>query len=169
MMPPLTSFQAIKAAHALPAGSFAEAQVEGVSSMPLTSRDVVSCAAGEQSLPLADLISQASVIAISSSLPLPLFTTSVVMTPGTVTTPLFSSAKSLSLFDYPVGYFFVYRKEMPTTSADGESASARDTTVSDTGGSSSGFVDDGTHLTDDLYLPTICWDPYAQDNHYQPK
>ncbi|KAJ0848489.1 hypothetical protein HanPSC8_Chr13g0558081 [Helianthus annuus] len=32
-----------------------------------------------------------------------------------------------------------------------------------------GFVDDGTRLADDLYLPTICWDQYAQDKCYQPK
>ncbi|KAF5807551.1 hypothetical protein HanRHA438_Chr05g0244101 [Helianthus annuus] len=58
---------------------------------------------------------------------------------------------------------------MPTTSAAGESTSAKDTTVSDTGGSSNGFVDDGARLSDDLYLPTVCWDQYAQDKRYQPK
>ncbi|MFS7978533.1 hypothetical protein Hanom_Chr10g00916581 [Helianthus anomalus] len=34
VVPPLTSFQAIHAAHALPTGSIAEAHVEGLSSMP---------------------------------------------------------------------------------------------------------------------------------------
>ncbi|MFS7920496.1 hypothetical protein Hanom_Chr03g00225571 [Helianthus anomalus] len=136
MMPPLTAFQAIKVAHALPAGSFVEAQVKGVSSMPLSSGEIVSSAAGGQSLPLADLISRASAIVVNSSLPSPLFTAAV---------------------------------EMPTTSVAGESTSARDTTVSDAGGSSGGFVDDGARLADDLYLPTICWDSYAQDKRYQPK
>ncbi|MFS7945188.1 hypothetical protein Hanom_Chr06g00521221 [Helianthus anomalus] len=55
ILPPLTSFQAIKASHALPAGSFAEAQLEGVSSVPLTTRNVMSSAAGGPSL--SDLIS----------------------------------------------------------------------------------------------------------------
>ncbi|KAJ0663112.1 hypothetical protein HanLR1_Chr13g0477651 [Helianthus annuus] len=78
MMPPLTAFQAIKAAHALPAGSFAEAQVGGGSSMPLSSGEIVPPAAGGQSHPLADLISQASAVTVSSTLPSPLFTTAVV-------------------------------------------------------------------------------------------
>ncbi|KAM0045508.1 hypothetical protein Hdeb2414_s0009g00304671 [Helianthus debilis subsp. tardiflorus] len=50
-----------------------------------------------------------------------------------------------------------------------EATSARDTAASDAGGSSSGFLDDGSCLGDDLYLPTICWDPKAQDQRYQPK
>ncbi|MFS7984972.1 hypothetical protein Hanom_Chr11g00992911 [Helianthus anomalus] len=58
---------------------------------------------------------------------------------------------------------------MPTTSVAGESTSDRDTTISDTRGSCGGFVDDGARLANDLYLPTICWDPYAQDKRYQPK
>ncbi|MFS7904559.1 hypothetical protein Hanom_Chr01g00037521 [Helianthus anomalus] len=169
MMPPLTTFQATKAAHALHAGSFTEAQVEGGSSMPLSSSEIVPFATGGQSAPLVDLISQASVVAVSSSLPPPLFTTVVVVTPNSITTPLFSSSTPVSLFDSPIGIFSASGKEMPTTSVAGESTSARDTTVSDTGGSSGGFVDDGDHLANDLYLPTICWDLYAQDKHYQPK
>ncbi|KAJ0497085.1 hypothetical protein HanHA89_Chr13g0507491 [Helianthus annuus] len=88
MMPPLTAFQAIKAAHALPAGSFAEAQVGGGSSMPLSSGEIVPPAASGQSHPLADLISQASAVTVSSTLPSPLFTTAVVVTPSSVTTSL---------------------------------------------------------------------------------
>ncbi|KAJ0699443.1 hypothetical protein HanRHA438_Chr10g0440291 [Helianthus annuus] len=153
IMPHLTSFQAIKAAHALPAGSFAEAQVKGVSSMPLISGDVVSSAAGGPSL--SDLISQASVVAVSSSMLPPVFTTAVVVTHSPISTPLFSSAAPVSLFDYSVGVFSVSGKEVPTTSVAGDSTSARDTTVSDSGRSSSGFVDDGVRLGDDLYLPTI--------------
>ncbi|KAJ0902759.1 hypothetical protein HanPSC8_Chr08g0340911 [Helianthus annuus] len=96
MMPPLTPFQPTKTAQTLHAGSFAEAQVESGSSMPLTTGEIVPSAAGGQSVPLADLISQASVASVSSSLPLPLFTTSVVMTPSSVTTPLFSSSTPVS-------------------------------------------------------------------------
>ncbi|MFS7916040.1 hypothetical protein Hanom_Chr02g00172421 [Helianthus anomalus] len=44
---------------------------------------------------------------------------------------------------------------MPTTSAGGESTSAKDTTISDTGGSSGNFTEYGARLFDDLYLPTV--------------
>ncbi|MFS7985600.1 hypothetical protein Hanom_Chr11g01000331 [Helianthus anomalus] len=36
-------------------------------------------------------------------------------------------------------------------------------------GSSSGFVDDGARLGNDLNLPTICWDPKDEDQCHQPK
>ncbi|MFS7954361.1 hypothetical protein Hanom_Chr07g00629391 [Helianthus anomalus] len=163
-MPHLTSFQAIKAATPYPI-----THVAGGSSMPLSSGEIVSSAAGGQSLPLAHLISRASVVAISSLLPSPLFTTVVVVTPSFVTTPLVSSSTPVSLFDSQVGVFSASEKEMPTTSVAGESTSARDTTVSDAGGFSDGFVDGGARLASDLHLPTICWDPYAQDKLYQPK
>ncbi|MFS7978532.1 hypothetical protein Hanom_Chr10g00916571 [Helianthus anomalus] len=58
---------------------------------------------------------------------------------------------------------------MPTASAACDSTSAIDTAVIDARGSSSGVVDDGARLGDDLYLPTICWDLNAQDQRYQPK
>ncbi|KAF5804791.1 hypothetical protein HanRHA438_Chr05g0211161 [Helianthus annuus] len=156
MMPPLTTFQGTKAAQALMLVSLVEAQVESGSSMPLTSGEIVPSAAGGQSIPLEDLISQVSVVSVRSSLPPPLFTTAVVMTPGSVTTPLFSSSTPVSMFDSSVGDFFVSGKEMPTTSAAGESTSAKDTTVSDTGGSSGAFAKNGARLSDDLYLPTVC-------------
>ncbi|KAM0017198.1 hypothetical protein Hdeb2414_s0027g00685341 [Helianthus debilis subsp. tardiflorus] len=35
--------------------------------------------------------------------------------------------------------------------------------------SSSGIADDGAHLIDDLFIPTVCWDPHAQDKRYQPQ
>ncbi|KAJ0796050.1 hypothetical protein HanPI659440_Chr04g0157681 [Helianthus annuus] len=165
----LSTFQATKAAQALHAGSCTEAQAGSGSSMPLTSRDIVSSAAGGQSVPLADLISQASVVPVSSSMPPPLFTTSVIMTPSPVTTPLFSSSTPVSIFDSLIGDFPVSGKEMPTTSAGGESTSAKDTIVSDTKGSSGTFVEDGARLFDDLYLTTVCCDPKAQDKRHQSK
>ncbi|KAJ0636146.1 hypothetical protein HanOQP8_Chr17g0658621 [Helianthus annuus] len=129
MMPPLSAFKqsrlltpCLLVSDFICQRSFAEVQVGGGSSMPLSSVEIVPSAAGGQIAPLADLISHASVVA-----------------------------------------------EMPTTSAAGESTSARDTTVSDTWGSSSGFVDDVARLTDDLYFLTVYWDPYAQDKRYQPK
>ncbi|MFS8021902.1 hypothetical protein Hanom_Chr16g01432951 [Helianthus anomalus] len=41
--------------------------------------------------------------------------------------------------------------------------------MGDAGGSSSEIADDGARLGDDLYLPTINWDPNVQDKHYQPR
>ncbi|KAJ0546690.1 hypothetical protein HanIR_Chr08g0363741 [Helianthus annuus] len=99
----------------------------------------------------------------------PVFTTDVVVTLSPVSTPLSSSATPVSLFDSPFGVFSASEKEVPTTSIAGESRSTRDATASDVGGSSSGFVDDGARLGDDLYQPTICWDPNVQDKRYQPK
>ncbi|MFS7944146.1 hypothetical protein Hanom_Chr06g00508641 [Helianthus anomalus] len=151
------------------ADSLVEAQVESGSSMPLTSREIVASTVGGQSVSLADLISQASVLPVGSSMPPSLFTTSVVMTPSPVTTPLFSSSAPASIFHSLIGDFPVSRKEMPTTSVGGESSSAKDTTVSDTRGSYGNFAEDGARLFDDLYLPTVCWDPHAQDKRYQPK
>ncbi|MFS7945194.1 hypothetical protein Hanom_Chr06g00521291 [Helianthus anomalus] len=118
---------------------------------------------------LSDLISQASASTVSSSMLPSVFTTIVVVTPSPVSTPLFSSATPMSLFESPIGVFSASEKEMPTASVACESTSARDTAVSDAWGSSSGFVDDGARLGDNLYLPTICWDPNAQDKRYQPK
>ncbi|KAF5810866.1 hypothetical protein HanRHA438_Chr04g0184331 [Helianthus annuus] len=112
--------------------------------MPLTSGNVMSSAAGGPSL--SDLISQASAVAVSSSMPPPVFTAVVS----------------------PIGVSAASEKKMPATSIAGETTSARDVTVSDTRGSSSGFLDDGAHLSDDLYLPTIYWDPNVQDKLYQP-
>ncbi|KAJ0467634.1 hypothetical protein HanIR_Chr14g0687481 [Helianthus annuus] len=119
IMPPLSTFQATKAAQALHVGSLAEAQVESGSSMPLTSGEIVPSAAGGQSVTLADLISQASAFTTGSSMPPPLFTTSIVMTPSSVTTPLFSSSTPVSIFDSPISDFLVSGKDMPVTSAGG--------------------------------------------------
>ncbi|KAJ0715450.1 hypothetical protein HanPI659440_Chr13g0501281 [Helianthus annuus] len=138
-------------------------QVEGVSSAPLTSVDVMFSATSGPSL--SELISQASAAAVSSSMPL----TAVTVTTSPVSTPLSSNVIPTSLFDSPIGVFLVSEKEMPAASAAHEATSARDTAVSDAGGSSSGIVNDGAHLGDDLYLPTINWDPNVQDKRYQPK
>ncbi|KAJ0520241.1 hypothetical protein HanIR_Chr10g0457211 [Helianthus annuus] len=132
--PSLSTFQATKAAQALHADYLAESQGGSGSFMPLTSGEIFSSATGGQSVSLADLISQASVIPVSSLMPPPLFTTSVVMTPNPVTTPLLSSSTPVSIFDSPNGDFHASGKDKPVTSAGGESTSAKDTAVSDTGG-----------------------------------
>ncbi|MFS7947583.1 hypothetical protein Hanom_Chr06g00549971 [Helianthus anomalus] len=84
-------------------------------------------------------------------MPPPMPTTVVAVTTSSVSTPLPSS------------------KETPTIFAAHEETSIKDATVSDAGGSSSGIADDGARLGDDMYLPTINWDPNMQDKCYQPK
>ncbi|KAJ0439136.1 hypothetical protein HanHA300_Chr16g0621911 [Helianthus annuus] len=140
-------------------------QVEGVSSAPLSFVDL-SATSGPS---LSELITQASAAAVSLSMPPPMPTTAVAVITSPVSTPLPSSVTPTSLFDSPFSVFSATGKEMPTVSSVHEATSVRDTAVSDAGGSSSGIVDDGARLGDDLYLPTINWDPNVQDKHYQPK
>ncbi|MFS7918733.1 hypothetical protein Hanom_Chr03g00204571 [Helianthus anomalus] len=63
--------------------------------MPLTSVDVVPSTASEPSL--SELISQASVVAVSSSMPPPVFTTDVAVTTSPVSTPQSSSVIPICL------------------------------------------------------------------------
>ncbi|KAJ0606102.1 hypothetical protein HanHA300_Chr02g0070341 [Helianthus annuus] len=102
-------------------------------------------------------------------MPPPMPTTAVTVTTSPVSTPLPSSVTPSSLFDSPFSIFSVTEKEMPTVSATHEATSAGGVTASDVGGSSSGIADDGTCLGDNLYIPTIKWDPNMQDKRYQPR
>ncbi|MFS7955004.1 hypothetical protein Hanom_Chr07g00637341 [Helianthus anomalus] len=70
-------------------------------------------------------------------------TTAVAVTTSPISTLLPSSVTPTSMFDSPFSVFSATRKEMPIVSAAHEATSARDTAVSDAGGSSSGIVDDG--------------------------
>ncbi|MFS7948938.1 hypothetical protein Hanom_Chr06g00565711 [Helianthus anomalus] len=168
IIPALTAFEAIQTAYAMPTGSAAGVQVEGVPSAPLTSVEVIPSAASEPSL--SDLISQESVVvAVSCPMSQPMPTIVVVVTTSPVSTPLPSSVTPTSLFYSPFSVFSTTGKEMPTVFASHEATGTRDTVVSDVGGSSSGIADDGSWLGDDLYLPTINWDPSVQDKRYQPK
>ncbi|MFS7986748.1 hypothetical protein Hanom_Chr11g01013941 [Helianthus anomalus] len=119
------------------------------------------------------LISQASVLPVTSLTPPPLFTTSMVVATSAVSMPLVSnpapaSTVSVAMFDSPMVDPPTFVGEIPATSARGESTSAKDTTSSDTGGSSGNSIDDGGSLFDDLYLPSVYCDPHAQDKRYQP-
>ncbi|MFS8017639.1 hypothetical protein Hanom_Chr15g01382781 [Helianthus anomalus] len=91
----------------------------------------------------------------------------VTMTTSPASTPLPSSVTPSSLFDSPLSVFSATEKEMRTVPAAHEATSTGVAAVSNVGGSSSGITDDGARLGDDLYLPTINWDPHMQDKHYQ--
>ncbi|MFS7915266.1 hypothetical protein Hanom_Chr02g00163251 [Helianthus anomalus] len=99
----------------------------------------------------------------------PMPTAVVAVTTSPVSTPLLSSVTPSSLFDSPFSIFSATEKEMPTVSVVHDATSAGGTATSDAGGSSSGIADDGARLGDELYLPTINWDPNVQDKRYQPK
>ncbi|MFS7939772.1 hypothetical protein Hanom_Chr05g00455881 [Helianthus anomalus] len=154
----LTAFEAIQAANVMPI-------VECVSSTPL---EITPSPCGKPNLSV--LISQASVAAaVSCPMPPPLPTTAVAVTTSPVSTPLPSSVTPSSLFDSLFSVFSATEKETPTVFAAHEATSARNAAMGDAGGSSSGIADDGARLGDDLFLPTINWDPNVQDKHYQPR
>ncbi|MFS8031720.1 hypothetical protein Hanom_Chr17g01549231 [Helianthus anomalus] len=71
--------------------------------MSLTSVDVVPSATSGPSL--SELISQASVAAVSFSMSHLVFKASVAVTTSPVSTPLSSSVAPTSLFDSPIGIF----------------------------------------------------------------
>ncbi|KAM0012813.1 hypothetical protein Hdeb2414_s0047g00747841 [Helianthus debilis subsp. tardiflorus] len=153
-VPALTAFEAMQAAYALPIGSTAGVQIEGVSPAPLTSVGIIPSAASETNL--SELIFQSSVTAsVICTMPPPMPTTVVTITTSPVSTSLPSSFTPYSLFDSPLGNFSATEKEMPKVSAAHEATSVMDAAMSEAGGSSSGIADDGAHLGDDLYLPTI--------------
>ncbi|MFS7903508.1 hypothetical protein Hanom_Chr01g00024851 [Helianthus anomalus] len=104
--------------------------------------------------------------AVSCTMPPPMPTTAVTVTTSPVSTPLPSSVTPSSLFDSHLGNVSVTEKKMPTVSAAHEATSVMDAAMSDAGGSSNGIADDGARLGDDLYLPTINWDPNMQDKRY---
>ncbi|MFS7963276.1 hypothetical protein Hanom_Chr08g00736221 [Helianthus anomalus] len=168
VVPALTAFEAIQAAHIIPTGLTVGVHVENVLSAPLASMGTIPSATGESSL--LNLISQASATpTVSCPMPPPMPAIVVVVTTSPVSTPLPSSVIPSTLFDSPLSIFSPSEKETPTVFAAHEATSTQDAALSDAGGSSSGIADDGAHLGDDLYLPTINWDPNMQDKRYQLK
>ncbi|KAJ0444453.1 hypothetical protein HanIR_Chr16g0832011 [Helianthus annuus] len=167
-VPALTAFEAMQAAYAPPLGATGGIQVENVTPIPLSSVGVTPSTAGGTGL--LDLISQASLTAfVGCTMPSPLPTTAVTMTTSPVSTPLPSSVTPSSLFESPLSIFSATEKEMPTVSLTHEETSTGGPAASDVGGSGSRIADDGARLGDDLYLPTINWDPTFPDKRYQPR
>ncbi|MFS7986078.1 hypothetical protein Hanom_Chr11g01006181 [Helianthus anomalus] len=161
-------YMAAEVATSQVAGSIVEVQVEGTYSAPLTSVDVMPSATSGPSP--SERKSQASyAAAVSSLIPPPVFTVDVVVTTSPASTPLPSSVIPTSLFDSHVSVFSTSEKEMHTAFAAHKATSVGGTAMSGVGGFSSGIVNDGARLGDDLYLPTISWDPNVQDKRYQSK
>ncbi|MFS7970332.1 hypothetical protein Hanom_Chr09g00819791 [Helianthus anomalus] len=168
-IPALTAFEAMQAAYALPLGNTTTGmQVENVTPAPAISEGIIPSATSETSL--SELIFQASVSAtVSCTMPPPMPATAVTITTLTtspISTPLPSSVTPSSLFDSSFSIFSATEKEMPTVSAVHKATSVGGTATSDARGSNNGIADDGARLGDDLYLPTINWDPNMQDKRY---
>ncbi|KAF5783442.1 hypothetical protein HanXRQr2_Chr11g0508001 [Helianthus annuus] len=158
-VPTLTAFEAMQAAYALPLCITGGVQGQGVTPTSLASAGVTSPAVVVTDL--SELILKASsTAAVSCAMPSSLPTATMTMTNSPISTPLPSSIAPSSLFDSPVSVFSATEKEMPTVSAAHEATSVGVAAVSNAGGSSSGIANDGACLVDDLYLPTINWDPH---------
>ncbi|MFS7902766.1 hypothetical protein Hanom_Chr01g00015121 [Helianthus anomalus] len=143
--PTLTAFEVVQAAFALLLRTTSGVQAENVTPIPLSSMGVLPSTAGENSV--SELILQASVIAAVSCTMSPPMPTAAV----TVTTSPVRRCLPCTLF-------------MRRLVLEGLLLA-----MLGGGGSNSGIVDDGDSLGDDLYLPTIIWDPNVRDKCYQPQ
>ncbi|MFS7993139.1 hypothetical protein Hanom_Chr12g01090551 [Helianthus anomalus] len=165
--PTLSAFEVVQAAYAMPFGTSSGAQTENVIPSQLPSVGVVLPSYGVSSV--TEPVPQASTTAaVSCTMPPPTLTTAVTLTASLIPIPLVSSVAPSSLFDSPLSIFSVADKEVPTVHVTQEATSVGGAAASDAGGSSSGIADDGARLVDDLYLPTINWDPNARDKRFQP-
>ncbi|KAJ0806330.1 hypothetical protein HanPI659440_Chr02g0088271 [Helianthus annuus] len=166
--PSLSAFEAVQAAYALPLGTSIGAQAENVTSTQLSYAGVVLPSSNVSSV-TGPIPQVGATAAVSCAMPPPTPTTAVTVTAGPVSISLTSSVAPSSLFDSPLSIFSIADKETPAVHVTQEATSAGGAAANDAGGSSSGIADDGTRLVDDLYLPTISWDPNARDKRFQPQ
>ncbi|KAJ0458917.1 hypothetical protein HanHA89_Chr16g0643141 [Helianthus annuus] len=167
VVPTLSAFEDVQASYALPLGISGGTQTGIVSSAPVSSVGVSLPGSGTGGP--AEPKTQASVTAvISCTIPLPTPTAYVAVTVDPVVTPR-TCGVDPSLIDSPLSIFSVADKEVIAVSAAQEVTSIGGAAASEAGGSSSGIADDGVRLMDDLFLPTVRWDPNAQDKRYQPQ
>ncbi|KAJ0850994.1 hypothetical protein HanPSC8_Chr13g0587201 [Helianthus annuus] len=167
VVPTLSAFEAVQAAHALPISTSTGVQTGVATSTPVAT---VALSVPDASIGVsAEPKTQASATAaISCAMPLPTPTLSVVVTVDPIVAPR-TCGVGTSLFDSPISIFSVAEKEVTAVSVAQEVTSLGGAAASEAGGSSSGIADDGVRLIDDLFLPTVRWDPNAQDKRYQPQ
>ncbi|KAJ0611431.1 hypothetical protein HanHA300_Chr01g0015731 [Helianthus annuus] len=167
VVPTLSAFEAVQAAHAFPIGTSVGVQPGVVASTPVST---VALSVPDSSIGVStEPKTQASATAaISCAMPLRTPTLSVAVTVDPIVTPR-TSGVGTSLFDSPISIFSVAEKEVTAVSVAQEVTSLGGAAASEAGGSSSGIADDSVRLIDDLFLPTVRWDPNAQDKRYQPQ
>ncbi|KAF5769916.1 hypothetical protein HanXRQr2_Chr14g0653711 [Helianthus annuus] len=163
VVPTLSAFEAVQAACAFPTGTSVGVP-PGVVTPTLVSTVALSCPGSSVSLSTVPKTSASATSAVSCVMPLPIHTLSVAVTVDPLST-LRTGGIDTPVIDSPRGIFADVDKDVTTVSAAQEVTSVGG---GETGGSSSGIADDGVRLIDDLFIPTVCWDPNAQDKRYQP-
>ncbi|KAJ0594565.1 hypothetical protein HanHA300_Chr03g0109931 [Helianthus annuus] len=103
--------------------------------------------------------------AVSCVMPIPSSTVSIAVTSEPLSS-LRSGGLDTVLSDSPKDIFAGFDTNAAATSTAHEATSVGG---GDNRASSSGIADDGARLIDDLFIPTVCWDPHAQDKRYQPQ
>ncbi|KAJ0902152.1 hypothetical protein HanPSC8_Chr08g0333661 [Helianthus annuus] len=165
-VPTLSAFEAVQAAHAFPTGTSAGVPPRVVAPT-LVSTAALSVPSSSVSVSTNSKTPASTTAAISCAMPLPTPTLSVAVTVDPIATPR-TCGVDTSLFDSPIGIFSDAGKDVAAVSVAQEVTSLGGAAASEAGESSSGIADDGVRLIDDLFLPTVRWDPNAQDKRYQP-
>ncbi|KAJ0933129.1 hypothetical protein HanPSC8_Chr04g0181451 [Helianthus annuus] len=166
--PTLSAFQAVQAACAISPGTFVGMSSGVVSSGVVTSTVVSTVAAsctGNVSMPMGPQVSASFAPAVSCVMPIPSSTVSIAVTSEPLSS-LRSGGFDTVLSESPKDMFAGFDTNAAAASTAHEATSVGG---GDNRASSSGIADDGARLIDDLFIPTVCWDPHAQDKRYQPQ
>ncbi|XP_021986507.2 uncharacterized protein LOC110882929 [Helianthus annuus] len=161
--PTLSAFQAVQAACAISPGTFAGISSGGVPST-VVSTMAASCT-GSTSMPTSPQVSASFAPAVSCIMPIPSSTVSIAVTSEPLPS-LRSGGFDTTLPESPKDMFAGFDTNAAAASTAHEATSVGG---GDNRASSSGIADDGARLIDDLFIPTVCWDPHAQDKRYQPQ
>ncbi|KAJ0733258.1 hypothetical protein HanPI659440_Chr11g0406331 [Helianthus annuus] len=163
VVPTLSAFEAVQAACAFPTGTSVGVP-SGVVIPTLVPTVALSCPGSSVSMSTSPKTSASVTAAVSCVMPLPIPTLSIAVTVDPLSS-LRTGGLDTPVIDSPRGIFADVDKDAATMSAAQEATSVGG---GETRGSSSGIADDGVRLIDDLFIPTVRWDPHAQDKRYQP-
>ncbi|KAJ0519760.1 hypothetical protein HanIR_Chr10g0451831 [Helianthus annuus] len=163
VVPTLSAFEAVQAACAFPTDTSVGVPPRVVAPT-LVSTVALSYPGSSVSLSTVPKTPAPATAAVSCVMPLPIPTLSVAVTVDPLST-LRTCGVGTPVFDSPIGIFADVEKDVTTVSVAHEVTSIGG---GEAGGSSSGIADDGARLIDDMFLPTVRWDPNAQDKRYQP-
>ncbi|KAJ0571601.1 hypothetical protein HanHA300_Chr05g0191981 [Helianthus annuus] len=143
------------------AGTFVEVS-SGVVTSTIVSTIAASCPGNNASMSMGPQSLSSVAPAVSCVMPLPGPAASVAVS----VEPLRSGGLDTVLLDSPKDIFAGVETNAAATLTAHEATSMGG---GDNRASSSGIADDGARLIDDLFIPTVCWDPHAQDKRYQPQ
>ncbi|KAJ0554071.1 hypothetical protein HanRHA438_Chr08g0357821 [Helianthus annuus] len=157
--PTLSAFQAVQAACTFVGIS------SGVVTATVVSTVAASCTGSNVSMSVGPQVSASFAPAVSCVMPIPSSTVSIAVTSEPLSS-LRSGGLDTVLPDPPKDMFAGFDTNAAAASTAHEATSVGG---GDNRASSSGIADDGARLIDDLFIPTVCWDPHAQDKRYQPQ